>query len=156
MLNAERHAPANPYDSRATMSKHLECTQTRHLQGVTNLGTFPQMIRGLVILLAFQSLGELVAKGLSLPIPGPVVGLVFLLVFVLVRKRIDPDLATVSSAFSQHLGLLFVPAAVGVVIFIPQLAQHALAIGTALLVSVGLAIGVTAAVLHWAERRSDD
>ena len=105
------------------------------------------MIRGLVILLAFQSLGELVAKGLSLPIPGPVAGLVFLLCFLLVRKRIDQDLSAVSAAFSQHLGLLFVPAAVGVVIFIPQLAEHAMAIGFALLGSVALAIGITAILL---------
>jgi holin-like protein len=114
------------------------------------------MIRGLVILLAFQSLGELVAKGLSLPIPGPVAGLVFLLCFLLVRKRIDPDLGSVSAAFSQHLGLLFVPAAVGVVIFIPQLAEHALAIGVALLGSVALAIAVTAVVLKYFEKRSHD
>jgi holin-like protein len=114
------------------------------------------MIRGLVILLAFQSLGELVAKGLSLPIPGPVAGLVFLLCFLLVRKRIDQDLGAVSAAFSQHLGLLFVPAAVGVVIFIPQLAEHALAIGFALLGSVALAIGVTAILLAFFGRKPRD
>ena len=114
------------------------------------------MIRGLVILLLFQSLGELVSKGLSLPIPGPVAGLVFLLVYVLARKRADADLELVSQGLSQHLGLLFVPAAVGVVIFIPQLADHALAIGLALLVSVALAIGVTAGVLRWSERSRRD
>jgi hypothetical protein len=42
------------------------------------------------------------------------------------------------------------------VIFIPQLADHALAIGLALLVSVALAIGVTAGVLHWRERSRRD
>jgi len=114
------------------------------------------MIRGLVILLLFQSLGELVSKGLSLPIPGPVAGLVFLLLFILIRKKTDTDLEMVSQGLSQHLGLLFVPAAVGVVIFVPQLADHALAIGLALLVSVAIAIGVTAGVLHWSERSRRD
>ena len=109
-----------------------------------------------MILLLFQSLGELVSKGLLLPIPGPVVGLVFLLLFILIRKKTDPDLDMVSQGLSQHLGLLFIPAAVGVVIFIPQLAEHALAIGLALVVSVALAIGVTAGVLRWSVRSRHD
>ncbi len=53
----------------------------------------------------------------------------------------------VADTFRQHLGLLFVPASVGVVLFLPDLKTHALAVSTALLVSVALTIGVTAVVL---------
>ncbi len=111
------------------------------------------MIRGLVQILIFQGLGEIIAKVLGLPVPGPVIGLILLLVFLLLRGRIDPDLELVASAFAQHLGLLFIPAAVGVVMFAPQLASHGLAIAAILIISVGLAVAITACLLKWLTRK---
>lgn len=110
------------------------------------------MIRGLVQILIFQGLGEIISKLLGLPVPGPVIGLILLLIFLLARGRVDPDLDTVASAFSQHLGLLFIPAAVGVVMFAPQLASHGLVIALILIVSVSLAVAVTSLLLKWLTR----
>lgn len=110
------------------------------------------MIRGLVQILVFQGLGEIISKLLGLPVPGPVVGLILLLAFLLVRGRIDPELDFVASGFAQHLGLLFIPAAVGVVMFAPQLSSHGLAITAILLFSVGLSVAVTALLLKWLTR----
>jgi holin-like protein len=107
------------------------------------------MIRGLVFILLFQGLGEIISKVLGLPIPGPVIGLVLLLATLLVRGKIDPDVDMVASAFAQHLGLLFIPAAVGVVMFVPKLAEHGLVIAVILVVSVGLAVATTALALKW-------
>ena len=106
------------------------------------------MIRGFVLILLFQGLGEIISKVLGLPIPGPVIGLVALLITLLVRKRIDPDLDLVATAFSQHLGLLFIPAAVGVVMFAPRLSGHGLAITAILIISVVVSVAVTALVLR--------
>lgn len=105
------------------------------------------MIRGLVYILLFQGLGEIISKALSLPIPGPVIGLLLLLASLVIRDRLDPDLDQVASGFAQHLGLLFIPAAVGVVMFAPKLRAHGLAISLILVASVGLAVGATALVL---------
>jgi len=105
------------------------------------------VITGLVQLLLFQGLGELVSKFLLPSIPGPVIGLVLLLGFLLVRRRVGPSLEVVAATFSQHLGLLFIPAAVGVVMFLPQLREHAGAVMVALVVSVVATIAVTALVL---------
>ena len=105
------------------------------------------MIRGLVYILLFQGLGEIISKALSLPIPGPVIGLLLLLASLVIRDRLDPDLDQVASAFAQHLGLLFIPAAVGVVMFVPKLQAHGLAISLILVTSVGLTIAATALVL---------
>lgn len=107
------------------------------------------MIRGLVVILLFQGLGEIISKVLGLPIPGPVIGLVLLLATLLIRGKIDPDLDMVASAFAQHLGLLFIPAAVGVVMFVPKLADYGLAIAAILILSVGLAVATTALCLKW-------
>lgn len=106
------------------------------------------MIRGLVFILLFQGLGEIISKVLALPIPGPVVGLVALLIFLLIRKEIDPDLDLVASAFAQHLGLLFIPAAVGVVMFVPLLASHGAKIAFILVFSVGVTVALTSYVLR--------
>jgi putative effector of murein hydrolase LrgA (UPF0299 family) len=106
------------------------------------------MIAGLVQILLFQGLGELVAKFLLPLIPGPVIGLVLLLAWLRLRGRVPDAVDSVATAFSQHLGLLFIPAAVGVVMFWPQLRAHALAIGVALVVSVVATMAVTALVLR--------
>jgi len=105
------------------------------------------MISGLVQLFLWQALGELASKFLLPNIPGPVLGLVFLVIFLFVHGKVNAPLASVADGFRQHLGLLFVPASVGVILFLPDLQTHALAVSLALLVSVVLAIGVTAVVL---------
>jgi holin-like protein len=107
------------------------------------------MISGLVQILLFQSLGELVSKFALPTLPGPVIGLVLLILWLVMRKGINPDLASVADAFSQYLGLLFVPAAVGVVLFMPQLKANALAIVSALLVSVIITIATSAIVVRF-------
>ena len=105
------------------------------------------MISGLVQLFLWQGLGELLSKFVLPGIPGPVLGLLLLLAFLWFKGEVNADLAMVADGFRQHLGLLFVPASVGVVLFLPDLQTHALAVSTALLVSVVLTIGVTAVVL---------
>jgi len=107
------------------------------------------MIRGLIILLGFQGAGEIISRLFSLPIPGPVIGLVLLLTFLIRRSKVDGPIDTVASALTRHLGLLFVPAAVGVVMFWPQLKIHFWAVSIALIISVVATIAVSAAVLRF-------
>ncbi|MFA6168973.1 MAG: CidA/LrgA family protein [Gemmatimonadaceae bacterium] len=106
------------------------------------------MIAGLVQILLFQGIGELVAKFFLPLIPGPVIGLVLLLAWLRIRGSVPVSVDLVATAFSQNLGLLFVPAAVGVVMFWPQIRSHAFAVGTALVVSVIATMAVTALVLR--------
>lgn len=114
------------------------------------------MIRGLIILLAFQGAGEIVSKLFSLPIPGPVIGLVLLLAFLIYRGKVDAPIDTVASTLVKNLGVLFVPAAVGVVMFLPQLKANFVAIAIALLASVSLTIAISAAILRfWPSRDSE-
>ncbi len=105
------------------------------------------MIQGLVQLFIFQTLGELLSK-FALPfIPGPVLGLVLLLVFLTLRGHVPANMDMVGSSILQHLGLLFIPASVGVVLYLPVLRANAWAISAALLVSVVATVAVTALVL---------
>lgn len=114
------------------------------------------MIRGLIILLSFQGAGEIVSRLFSLPVPGPVIGLVLLLAFLIRRGKVDTPIDTVASVLVKNLGLLFVPAAVGVVMFLPQLKANFWAISIALTVSVVATIAVSAAVLgFWPGRQTE-
>ena len=105
------------------------------------------MIGGLLRLLVFQGLGELLARFAVPIVPGPVLGLVALLAWLRLRGRVDPDLDAVAGAFSRHLGLLFVPAAVGVVMFVPQLRGQLPGLVLALAASVIATIAVSAWLL---------
>jgi len=112
------------------------------------------MIFGLVQILLFQSLGELVSKFLLPTLPGPVIGLVLLVLCLVLRKGINTELAMVADGFSQYLGLLFVPAAVGVVLFLPQLQANALAIISALIGSVILTIASSALIARFLSKKA--
>lgn len=114
------------------------------------------MIAGLVQILLWQGLGELVSYFLIPILPGPVLGLIFLLLFLIIKGQVNSSLATVSDAFSQHLGVLFIPAAVGVILFLPQLKAHAFAVITALMVSVVLTIMTTAVILRFIARKDSN
>jgi holin-like protein len=106
------------------------------------------MIAGLVQILLFQGLGEVIARFFLPLIPGPVIGLVCLVAWLQLRGAVAPSVDLVATAFSQHLGLLFVPAAVGVVMFWPHLRSNALAVVVALVASVVATMAVTALVLR--------
>jgi putative effector of murein hydrolase LrgA (UPF0299 family) len=76
-----------------------------------------------------------------------------LLVFLMLRGRVPKDIDLVGSNILQHLGLLFIPASVGVVLYWPLLQANAWSISAALLVSVVVTVGVTAGILKVLSRK---
>lgn len=76
------------------------------------------LIVGLLWLVGCQLVGEVVVRLLDITVPGPVVGMVVLLVVLRVRDLADdhPVMAT-GTRVLEHLQLLFVPAGVGVVAY---------------------------------------
>lgn len=116
------------------------------------------MINGLLQLLLFQTLGEVASRFLIPSIPGPVIGLVLLLLFLGWSGGVPKNIDLVGGAILQHLGLLFIPAAVGVVMFWPLLKEHVAAVLVALLLSVAATILVTGTLLKrfWGDRGEDE
>ena len=101
------------------------------------------MLRAWAVLLVFQLVGELVARLLQWPVPGPVLGMLLLLAALELRLPRDEPLVTVSSGLLSHLSLLFVPAGVGVMLHASRLAAEWQALVAAVVVSTVAAIGVT-------------
>jgi holin-like protein len=64
------------------------------------------MLAALTQLLVFQLAGEAIARGLELPLPGPVLGMLFLFLFLLARRGPRPELQATSQTLLQHLSLL--------------------------------------------------
>jgi putative effector of murein hydrolase LrgA (UPF0299 family) len=102
------------------------------------------VIGGLLVLLLCQLCGEVVVRLTGLPLPGPVVGmLVFLVVLRLRRPTESSTLVEAPSALLGVLQLLFVPAGVGVVVYLSTLRDDALPIAGGLWVSWCLGVAVT-------------
>ncbi|MGL5117379.1 MAG: CidA/LrgA family protein [Beijerinckiaceae bacterium] len=110
------------------------------------------MLEALLILFASQLAGEAAARLLALSVPGPVIGMVLLLLGLRIRAALRPDAMSVKSEplgiattfILANLSLLFVPAGVGIIAHLPVLASHGLGLLVALVVSTLLSLVVTA------------
>ena len=87
------------------------------------------MLSAIFTILIFQLAGEVIQKGFELPLPGPVLGLILLLLsLVFTKKSINPNLVelrarlmTTSEKLLSYLSLLFVPIGVGVIMHLQLL-----------------------------------
>ena len=98
------------------------------------------MVHALVTILTFQLAGEVLSRGLGLPVPGPVVGLVLLVGAMRLRPGLAEWLRPVAQGVLGHLSLFFVPAGVGIIGHLPLLREHGVALLAAILGSTVLAL----------------
>jgi putative effector of murein hydrolase LrgA (UPF0299 family) len=110
------------------------------------------MLRAFAILLVCQLAGETMTRALGLPLPGPVLGLVILvmLLFAVERRHLvdsttvdETSLGKVANGLLAVFGILFVPAGVGVVQDLGLLREYGAALAAALVVSTFLTLTVT-------------
>ena len=107
------------------------------------------MLNALTLLICCQFIGEVIARGVSLPLPGPVVGLLLLLVYLIAHDRApNAQLATTSGWLLRHFGLLFVPAGVGVITQVDVLRDNWLPLLVAIPVSTLLGLLTTGWVMQ--------
>ncbi len=97
---------------------------------------------------------------LHLPLPGPLIGM-FLLTVVLVSRgsagaaaehAVSPPLLKAANGLIANMGLLFVPAGVGIIAELGVLRHEWLAVLAGLLVSTVLGLAVTGLVMHHVSR----
>jgi len=107
------------------------------------------MIRSIFILLLFQLAGEALRAVTHIKVPGPVIGMVLLAAFYILRRREpSPTLQRASDGLLSWLGLLFVPAGVGIVANLQLLRSAWLPISVALIGSTFLTLVTTAWIMH--------
>jgi holin-like protein len=98
------------------------------------------MLEQLARVLLWLCVGEIIARSGLLPLPAPVTGLILLYAELSARGRLPDDLAGLADRLLQYFGMLFVPAGVGVIIYLDVLKSEALPILAAV-------VGGTAATL---------
>ena len=98
------------------------------------------MLKGIIVLLLFQFLGECVAKFFSLLVLGSVIGMILLLVFLLIRKSSFHSLDNAVALHLRYLPLLFIPAAMGIITQIDIITREFWAIAIALFIGTLIAL----------------
>ncbi|QEE40260.1 MULTISPECIES: CidA/LrgA family protein [unclassified Methylobacterium] len=130
------------------------------------------MIASLALILLAQLVGEVLARGAGVPVPGPVIGMGLMFAFLLLRDsrlglpRILPQpltdgtLESTARGLLMNLSLMFVPAGVGVVGRLDLLRAQGLKLAIVLVISTALSLLVTVlvfrAVASRVERRRPD
>ena len=113
------------------------------------------MIAAFLLLISCELAGEIVRGAFDLPIPGPVIGMFCLAAGLSVRKdtlgvpAIPEALGQTAETLIGQMGLLFVPAGVGIVAEAGLVRQELLPIAVGLIGSTVLSLVVTGLVMHW-------
>ncbi|MBC3949663.1 MULTISPECIES: CidA/LrgA family protein [Pseudomonas] len=94
------------------------------------------LLRGLTWLVLFQLLGTALNHLFLSILPGPIIGLVLLLAFLMVRGEVSEPISLAASSLLRYLPLLLVPPAVGVMVYAAAIAEDFWAIVGALVLSL--------------------
>lgn len=106
------------------------------------------MLAAFTVLLLFQCLGEGIVFVFHLPLPGPVAGMLLLIVALIALPRLQQLVEAAANTLLTHLSLLFVPAGVGILVAAASGSGHWLAILASLAVSTVLTLALTGLLLR--------
>ncbi|MEO1746571.1 MAG: CidA/LrgA family protein [Pseudomonadota bacterium] len=101
------------------------------------------MLLWITIIFSCQLIGEAIVAFFGLPMPGPVAGMVILLLGLIVKGAVPDDLGTVADTLLRNLSLLFVPAGTGIIVHLGLIEADLLPIGATLIISTIAAVLVT-------------
>lgn len=103
----------------------------------------------LAVLVLLQLCGEVLARLLSLPLPGGLVGMFMLLLGLIVRGQVGADLQRTSQLLLQNLMLLFIPFVAGVMAQLELLMDQWLPFLAACVLGALVSLVATAWTLRW-------
>jgi len=107
------------------------------------------MLKGIITLLSFQFLGECISTLFSLLVPGPVIGMVLLLIFLIIRKSSFPSLDHAVANHLRYLPLLFIPAAMGIITQADIISKEFWAILVSLVIGTIIALMFSAKLMDY-------
>jgi putative effector of murein hydrolase LrgA (UPF0299 family) len=98
------------------------------------------LLRGLTWLVLFQLLGTALNHLFFSILPGPIIGLVLLLAYLMVRGEVGEPLSLAAGSLLRYLPLLLVPPAVGVMVYAGAIAEDFWAIVGSLVLSLVISL----------------
>ncbi len=106
------------------------------------------MLEQIARVLFWLCIGEIASRSGLLPLPAPVTGLMLLYAELAIRGKIPADLGVLADRVLQFLGMLFVPAGVGVIAYLDLLRLEFVPIVAAVIGGTAITIFVTALVAN--------
>ena len=106
------------------------------------------MLEQIARVLCWLCVGEIAARSGLLPLPAPVTGLILLYAELAFRGKLPEDLGVLADRLLQFLGMLFVPAGVGVIAHLHVLKTEALPILAAIVGGTAITLFVTMVVAN--------
>lgn len=113
------------------------------------------MLNSIFIILLFQLMGEFIQKFFEFSIPGPVIGLIFLLSVLLIIKKInkkheafDTNLVISAENLLSYIPLLFIPVGVGVVMHLSLLEENLVSVLLVIVFGTLLTLALTGYVME--------
>lgn len=113
------------------------------------------MLRGFLVLLVCQCLGEAFKALTDIALPGPVIGMLLLLAVLVIRGGVPEWLGQTSSKVISYLSLMFLPPAVGLFFLGPDFADQWPAVIAAIVLGTLLTLLVSAALMQWLVNRRE-
>ena len=122
------------------------------------------MLKGIFIIFVFQLFGEVIHQYFMLLTPGPVVGLILLLIaLVSTNEMASPAVTALSNSVSKsadgilrYLSLLFIPIGVGVIMHLQYLEENILSIMAVILIGTVLSLGLVAVLFERLTENNDE
>lgn len=111
------------------------------------------IIATLGLVLALTVIGDAVAVGLELPVPGAAIGMLMLASIFAVRGGADPASGRIFDAAAPHFPLFFVPAAAGIVASADLLTRSWVSIAAAIILGTAITLIITGALTQILLRR---
>mgnify|MGYP000468865217 CR=1 FL=1 len=110
------------------------------------------MLNAITLILLFQICGELISRGTGLPVPGPVLGMILMLMAFFLKDNLIGVIRPTSGVLLTNLSLLFVPAGVGIIRQGERFANEGLGIFAVIVISTIISMVVTAYTIVLAQK----
>lgn len=110
-------------------------------------------VAAIMTLLVFQVMGAQFARVASLPLPGPLAGMLLLVLALLAWGRVPKPLERASAGLLRHMVLVLIPSVAGVIAYARPLANAWLPFVVACVFGAAVTLAVTGLSFQWMLRR---
>lgn len=107
-----------------------------------------KLLREMLLVLAIYFVGEFLSKGLHLPLPGNILGMIILLILLCTKVVKVEHVDNVSTFLLDHLAFLFIPAGVGVLNAMNVLDGHIIQLLIIVVTSTMVIMAVTGTIVQ--------
>lgn len=112
------------------------------------------MLQGLTWVIGFQLLGTAISALVVPVLPGPILGLVLLFIFLLIKGHLGEHIQLASSTLLRFLPLMLIPPAIGIMAYTQEILEHFWAIVGTLVLSSVLSLVFTGWLMQfWVNRQ---